>query len=207
MSLKKFFIPFIILIIVILVLEGVLLFLTQKQKEPAPPAPVEERPKPPAPVEEKPKEVKKPEIKEFDDSFLKTKQKSVKPTEEEREKAALNLQVRNFVETFGSFSTSSGYVYIENLYSQMTDEFRKQTEGWVKTNPARQKSLKYYSILTEVSEVKIEELTEMNSRLRADTMRTETLVPEFYNQRQRQSAVVELVKVNGEWKVDKVEWR
>jgi hypothetical protein len=114
---------------------------------------------------------------------------------------------RNFLEDFGTFSTNGGYDHIKELYKKITPSMREFVDKWIDGNPAAQRSPTYYGISTEIANVTILSKNSEKTQIIADTMRTETDVPEYYNRRFKQEAEIDAIKIDGEWKINGVFWR
>jgi len=147
------------------------------------------------------------EIKEFDDSFLKNKDQAVPALKEDQDKNQIKVMVRLFLEDYGSFSTNSGYLHIEQLSNQMTPGFWQFTQNWIDQDPALQKSAGFYAIMTDVLDVRILDYSSDQAKILLDTKRTETDAPEYYDKSFKQEAEVELIKQAGQWKVNAVYWK
>lgn len=208
---KKLFIILVILIILILGLAGLLFLFPPKQQT----VPAETKTQQtPAPTQQ-PTAPKPPsssaggtatQIKEFDDSIFYGNTDTEAETKSSALRAELQLMARNFLDTYGSFSSNSGYAHITGLYEKMTPEMKTFTMLWLEKDPAREKSSSFYSIETEVMQTEMRNAAKSQATVFIDAKRIETDAPEFYNRATNQTARVELKKVGGEWKVDGVFW-
>ena len=209
MSPKKLFIILVILILLILGLVGLLFLFPPKQQT----VPTETQ-QPPAAAQQ-PTAAKPPssstngtvkQIKEFDDSIFYGNTDTRAETQSSAMSAELQLMARNFLETYASFSSNSGYARITGLYEKMTPAMKAFTVSWIEKDPSQEKSSNFYSIQTEVLQTEMRNATKSHAAVLLDTRRTETDAPEFYNKLVNQTARVELKKISGVWKVDGVFW-
>ena len=218
MSLKKIIILVIALLLIVIALAAVLLWRSGEQPSPISgtgPAATGTTAAPGAqpginPVtgsgQPAPGGVTQP-INEFSNDYFNNTAKPAVPTGADNEEATLKLLAQNFLADFGGYSTSSGYAHIERWYSQMTPQFKAQTAAWIKTGPAAKESPTFYSIETSVSKVTITKQSPDQVIMTVDANRNATDAPEYYNKSFRQSAEIKLVKKNGAWNINRVDWQ
>lgn len=209
MSLKKLIIIVIVLFLITLALLGAFFFVS-KRTQPVPSGALEETevaaPIPTSEEETEKKTEPKKEQREFDESLFDAKN-AVSPSDEEANRAKLEVFVRAFIEDYGSFSTAGGYAHIEAYYPKMTSSMREFAEQWIAQNPAAQKSAAFYSIQTSVASIRFDVFENARATALVETSRVETDVPEYYNSRMKQDVEVKLVREGDEWKIAGVYWK
>jgi hypothetical protein len=209
MSIKKLIILIAILIVAIAVLGSIALFALPRESgqiNPIPTNKIEPLPQEPPNTNAN----QKPPLqapKEFETIGLFKTDKTTAPSQEEADRALLQLLARNFLEDYGTFSTNGGYDHIKELYKKMTPSMQKFVQEWIESNPAAKRSPTYYGISTEIANITILSKNSEKAQIIADTMRTETDVPEYYNRRFKQEAEIDALKIDGEWKLDRVFWK
>lgn len=208
MSIKTLSIVTIIIFFITLGLLGALFFMSkqppkepERNEEPETELPLDKETEEP-PAEEPQEQV----INEFDETLFNASEVAL-PSKDQEDRAALSVFVRAFIEDYGSFSTAGGYGHIEAYYSRMTRSMREFTEKWIEENPASQKSAAFYSIQTNVANIRIDEFDKESATVFIETARIETDVPEYYNRSKKQDVEVKLVKEGGEWKIEGVYWK
>ncbi|MBI4359853.1 MAG: hypothetical protein HY564_02035 [Candidatus Jacksonbacteria bacterium] len=164
------------------------------------------------PTEEKP-QAREEGVNEFDEKLF-DESEAAAPSQNQAERAEVEIFVRAFIEDYASFSSASGYSHIENYYPQMTEAMREFTDGWIKGNPAGLKSDAFYSIETSVANLRIDEFSDPangmfhnSATVLVETSRVETDVPEYYNRRFKKDVEVKLLKEGEMWKVSGVYFR
>ncbi|MBS4014397.1 MAG: hypothetical protein KGZ97_11680 [Bacteroidetes bacterium] len=132
-------------------------------------------------------------------------QEKTKPlTEEEKKKQELLLQVRNFIEIYGSFSTDAQFANLYHLKNQMTDNFWRKTEQSIEESKEKE-NLGFYGISSKVLSINLIIENENNAKFLVYLQRDETKNQErnvFY-----QEAGIELIKKGEAWLIDSVNWQ
>lgn len=134
--------------------------------------------------------------------------KAEKPTAEAVAQASLEVEAKNFVERFGTFSNHSNFVNLEELLPKMTPNFA----NWVKNSYMVKLKEDYdvngslYKITTFAPVAYIDEQTDTTAKITLQTSRTEVLGFGTENTF-RQDVTMDLVKQNNEWLVDALYWQ
>lgn len=114
---------------------------------------------------------------------------------------------RSFAERFGSFSNQSNFENVEGLKPFMTPAMRTWADNFIRDAAAKMDpSAPYYGITTRTLEVVGKNVQESNATVVAKTQRREVkgnASPRVFYQ----DLSLTLKKVEGEWKVEKVEWK
>jgi hypothetical protein len=176
--------------IILVLLGGILLFLSSKKA-----------PKPTTFVNTVNKEIE-PEEK----SEEKAEEKPKELTEEEKIailKNELRLKARNFAERYGSFSTDARFANLFELKNEMSKRLWQEIENYIKEKE-KEEVKEFYGITTKVLNVEEKDFSENEANYLILTQRIETKGTEqkvFY-----QNLSLKMIKENGEWKVDSVKW-
>lgn len=123
------------------------------------------------------------------------------------------MDVRNlttsFVERFGSYSNHSQFSNLKDLQMFMTEDMRNWVEGYIEEQEQKEYSGKYYGINTRVVSCDVQTFNKEagEAEIMVSTQRTESKGQKSQENVFNQDIKVDLVKVNGEWKVDRAEWQ
>jgi hypothetical protein len=114
-----------------------------------------------------------------------------------------------FTERFGSFSNQTDFVNITDLKSAMTSSMAAWADKFIADAREQGTSTVYSGTTTRALTPTVEAFDEKagTATVRVGTQRRQdasgTVAGEVYYQ----DIVLELIKVNGEWKVDSAEWQ
>ncbi len=161
-----------------------------------------------------------PESKEKIESVDRTKEikveedeAEVKPKEEDEEDETeadmLGAMAISFAERFGTYSSHSDYKNIKMLQPYMSKKMFSWSEKFILDNIIEEKDYStYYGIRTKAVSQKIlvfeegEETTVLVKTVRRESTGTEEDSRKFY-----QSIEINIIKENGEWKVNGAHWQ
>jgi hypothetical protein len=135
------------------------------------------------------------------------KEKEVMQAVEERtgEVSITNLS-KTFAERYGSYSNESDFANIKDVLVLMTDAFVEQTEAFMQEARA---GSEYYGVTTRVISM---EVVEQNDEEGFATIQVTTQREEASGSPQNssifyQDLIIELVHVEGEWKISNASWQ
>lgn len=136
--------------------------------------------------------------------------KGVELTEEQKTIADLTRFAATFVERFGSFSNESDYENLRDLEVFMTVAMQNWTEGYIKDKLKENElvSSDYYGITTKALATKIIDfIADKEANISVSTQRQESTGSTKNSKVYYQDILLNLVKVENEWKIDAVYWQ
>lgn len=115
----------------------------------------------------------------------------------------------SFVERFGSYSNHSQFANLKDLRMFMTEDMQDWTKEYIEEQKQKKYSGNYYGIETRVISSNIQTFNKEagEAEVVASTQRTESKEKESQENTFNQKIKVDLIKVNGEWKVNNAEWQ
>ncbi|MDA2921735.1 hypothetical protein MYX07_00530 [Patescibacteria group bacterium AH-259-L07] len=148
------------------------------------------------------KEVEKPEVpKETEMTEAPAEEEGQMPSKTESE---LKLQARAFIQTYGTYSSDSGYANLVGLLDFMTDKLRQETQARIDSGV--DKSEGFFSIIVKVGS--IETLSFMFDARALFTAQTQVQEMKKGETKLSQQIVdVLFIKVGDDWLVDDIEFK
>lgn len=129
-------------------------------------------------------------------------------TEEEKLtllKQSLKIKVRNFVERYGSFSTDAHFQNLKDLKNEMSSRLWQETENYI-LQKEKEEIKEFYGVTTKVLSVEEISFKENEAEYLVSCQKEEIkgnqLPKVFY-----QSLELKMIKENGEWRVDQIQWK
>ncbi|MBI4280619.1 hypothetical protein HY628_00300 [Candidatus Uhrbacteria bacterium] len=110
----------------------------------------------------------------------------------------------DFTERYGSYSNEGNYQNLRDLFPQMTNKLRAETEAFIAGNPLP--SVSYQGTTTKVLRAELVAKTDTEARARLETQRFESTATETPARTFYQSAKLRLVKDDRRWLVDEFSW-
>lgn len=132
------------------------------------------------------------------------------PAEPPDETSSLKRFAMAFAERFGSFSNQTDFVNITDLKSAMTASMAAWADGYLADARAAGTDTTVYSgTTTRALKADIEAFDENagTATVRVGTQRRQDASGTAAGEVYYQDIVIELIKVNGEWKADSAEWQ
>jgi hypothetical protein len=132
------------------------------------------------------------------------------PAEPLDDTSALKRFASAFAERFGSFSNQTDFVNITDLAAFMTADFQEWAEEYVADARAQQTDTAVHAGTTTralMAEVLAFDESDGTATVRVGTQRRKDASGTEPGEVYYQSIVIELVKVNGEWKADSATWQ
>ncbi len=127
-------------------------------------------------------------------------------TKQSQETSTVLSLAEKFAETYGTFTNRDKFTNITDLYSYMTDEMKSAKERFVEQSLKHQDpKAPFYGITTKVLASKILWQDDSECGVLVVTRREETTSQE--NKKRYQNILIEVEKINNEWKVNRATWQ
>jgi len=130
----------------------------------------------------------------------------VTETEAGKQTSTVLSLAEKFAEAYGTFTNRDKFTNITDLYSYMTDEMKPAKERFVEQSLEHQDpKAPFYGITTKVLASKILWQDDSECGVLVVTRREETTSQE--NKKRYQNILIEVEKINNEWKVNMATWQ
>lgn len=130
----------------------------------------------------------------------------VTETEAGKQTSTILSLAEKFAEAYGTFTNRDEFTNITDLYSYMTDEMKSAKERFVEQSLEHQDpKAPFYGITTKVLASKILWQDDSECGVLVVTRREETTSQG--NKKRYQNILIEVEKINNEWKVNRATWQ
>ena len=199
---QKKLIGYLIIVVAVLILIGII-YIIFFHKFSGPISVDNTKPQTQNTIEKIPEIIKNTEEKKIEIRNTPTPGKLIDSTETTVKKLAAS-----FAERFGSYSNQSNYTNLEESLLFMSDKMRAREENNLASLRAKKlDSSNYSAIVTKVITCQITHLGGDVAEASIGALKTEISSNDSEKKSYSQNAIVKLVKVNNEWKIDEFIWQ